>query len=45
MFSVERLAAPSLKVAVGWKFVGVLEIVDEPSSRIDRVDVEAAGCG
>jgi hypothetical protein len=44
MFRVERLATPSLEVAVGGKVVGVLEIVDEPLSRIDRVDVEAAGC-
>jgi hypothetical protein len=44
MSVVDRPACPSLEVGVGGIPVGVRKIVDESSSWIDRVDLEAAGC-
>jgi hypothetical protein len=41
---VDRPACPSLEAGVSRIAVGVREVVDEPSSWIDRVDIETAGC-
>ena len=42
MTLVDRPACPSLEAGVGRTAIGIPEIVDEPSSRLDRVDLEAA---